>query len=84
MGATAKMSSQGTYKCEVCGVEIPILLLIDDEVTYVLCPNHLFKLVTHSLTKDEAMKLINNHGNKTFYLHDDFYAENGEPLQPMV
>ncbi len=69
--------------CDICDYDKP-LTLIDHDVVFVLCPNHLFKLVTHDLSPEEAKKLIKKHGNKTFYLHNDFYDDQGNALQRIL
>jgi len=67
--------------CELC--DFPeSCTLIDGDTTYKLCPNHLLSLVELRLSVKEAKKLIQKHGNQTFYLHEDFYDEQGHALQP--
>lgn len=70
-------------KCQVCESE-HALVLIDDTSPkpYRLCPNHLYKLVTHSLEPDEYKKLVEIHTDTTFYLQSDFYDKAGNALQP--
>ncbi len=67
--------------CEICNTGYSSIL-IDGETTYTLCPDHLRSLVNCRLSAKDAKKLIEKHGNETFYLHDDFYDEKGNALQP--
>ena len=74
--------------CEVCNSTMegnPGLLwhLSDDEVTYILCPNCLSRLVMRALSPLQFHTLIKNgHAPEEFMLHDDFYDEAGNALQP--
>ena len=50
---------------------------------YTLCLCCLQELINKSLTKEHFKNLIKNgHTTKEFYLHDDFYDEDGNMLQP--
>jgi len=51
--------------------------------TYFLSLETLKRLVCHNLTKEEYRILVNKYGEHKFMLHDDFYLEDGTPIQPM-
>lgn len=65
--------------CELCDSDIVYVLDTGDTV-FVLCPNHLESLVNYNLTVDEVKQLRQTHGDKTFYLHNDFYDEEGRSV----
>jgi hypothetical protein len=67
-------------KCELCD-ELAIRFE-DSETTYELCSHHMAKLIRHNLNREEFSKLYLKHGN-TFLLHDDFYEDDGEAIQPV-
>ena len=67
-------------RCELCDFEDAYELNVGD-AKFFLCPNHLQKLVNHTLEPEEAKKLIEKHGQQTFYLHPDFYDEEGCVMQ---
>ncbi len=74
--------------CEACTSTLeghPGLLwhLSDDEVTYILCPNCLSRLVSRALSPKQFHSLLKNgHLREEFMLHDDFYDAAGNALQP--
>lgn len=69
--------------CESCGnVQLESNKLVTRESTYKLCHNCLFLFVNLSLTPQMFKSLINaGHSPHEFYLHDDFYDEDGVALQ---
>jgi len=67
-------------KCELCDFEGAYSLDVGTTI-FTLCPNHLQKLINHNLEPKEAKKLIDKHGQKTFYLHVDFYDDEGRTMQ---
>ena len=50
---------------------------------YVLESKRMLRLISHSLRRREALKLIEKYGDDKYMLHDDFYDENGVAIQPM-
>jgi len=82
--------------CEACNQNMVTIELIDKadlmidrekgkHFNYNLCNNCLLQLVTYSLSKEQYRRLIQNgHTNKEFYLHDDFYDEEGNAIQPKL
>jgi len=75
-------------KCEACDKHPQSVCLIHpansiDLVIYKLCNNCLLALVNTSLSKKQFKNLIKHgHDPSEFYLHDDFYDEDGTALQP--
>lgn len=55
-------------------------ILIDGEDKIELSRNLLYRFITKNLTKKQYQKLIKLYP-KNFYLHDDFYDEEGNKLQ---
>ena len=57
--------------------------LYDTSVEYFLCKNCETDFVNTNLSPDQFDSLIENgHTTKEFMLHDDFYDEDGNALQP--
>lgn len=73
--------------CEACN-HAPRMYELNDllgKVTYKVCGNCLLKLVIHSLSPEEFRGLIaSGHHENEFYLHEDFYDEEGNALQPFT
>lgn len=77
-------------KCEACekAPQTNILkenpdLFTDTKKDYRICSNCLFDLINLSLTKEQYRNLLENgHNRSEFYLHDDFYDDEGNVLQP--
>ena len=71
-------------KCESCEKIFDNLIeLIDGTSNYMICHNCLLKLVNLRLTPKNYKNLLkNSHDKNEFYLHGDFYDNNGEALQP--
>lgn len=67
-------------KCEICGKEA--LIYKDDDMEVMLCGSHLDKLLRRDL-EPEAWKILYSKTPNTFLLHDDFYTEDGEAIQPV-
>jgi hypothetical protein len=70
-------------KCELCG-HYPSDILDSIDTTYTLCQNHIIYLINLCLNKEDALKLIKIHGKNAFYLHEDFYDDEGYALQPRL
>ena len=52
-------------------------------VSYHICGNCLQELISYSLTPQHFKNLLKNgHSATEFYLHDDFYDDDGTALQP--
>lgn len=68
-----------TYKCDICGESA---VLFKDDAELHLCNEHLKKLLLRSLTPEEFKKLRALVGN-IFLLHEDYYASDGEAVQPI-
>lgn len=81
-------------KCEACGKSKVTVIVSDADQTpgdgtgypckdYHLCSDCHRRLVVCHLTKRQWKNLIaNGHSEHEFYLHEDFYDENGRALQP--
>jgi len=73
-------------KCESCE-DFPVTVEMTDigTTTYKICNNCLFELVNHALTNQHFKNLLKNgHSSSEYYLHDDFYDEDGNAIQPML
>lgn len=72
-------------KCEACeenDVGCEFKLTTTKEI-YKLCLNCMFALNNTCLDQDQFENLIKNgHKDTEFYLHSDFYDEEGVALQP--
>lgn len=72
-------------KCESC-MDCDANIELKDKlgpVTYNICGNCLQELISYSLTPQHFKNLLKNgHSETEFYLHDDFYDEDGNALQP--
>ena len=67
-------------KCELCKDKLPMFL--DTQTTkYLLCPIHLFDLVTLSLKVKDVLKLRESHGNQDMYLDKQFYDKKGHKIE---
>lgn len=72
-------------KCEICGSEHQWTLndAYHPRIIYEICSNCLIMLVNYSLSKKAWNKLIaEGHSEHEFLLHEDFYDEEGNALQP--
>jgi hypothetical protein len=71
-------------ECEACDREVQgILVDQGEDKPYHLCNNCMFALINTCLSKEQFKKLIVcGHQDNEFYLHDDFYDEDGNALQP--
>lgn len=72
-------------KCQACGSEVQWVLTseYDDKETYSICSNCLTNLVRLNLSKKQFKALLKaGHTDDEFFLHEDFYDENGKALQP--
>ena len=68
-------------QCE-CGNESTTILVNYNEA-YHLCANCVFDLINLNLKPEQFKALLRNgHSNTEFYLHSDFYDEDGNALQP--
>lgn len=76
------MTSSITEKdhCELCDQNA--IWFEDSETLYKLCSHHMEKLIRLDLGREEYSKLYLRHGN-TYLLHDDFYTNVGEFIQPI-
>jgi hypothetical protein len=66
--------------CTLCAEQA--IIFEDHDATYELCSTHMEKLIRRSLAPKEFSVLYLKHGN-TFLLHDDFYEDDGEAVQPV-
>ena len=75
---------EGNFISEISGAKnaIEIKEQISDE-TYYLSPNEAKRLFCHMLMPEEYNILLTNHDNREYMLHDDFYDEEGNALQPI-
>lgn len=75
-------------KCEACEERRQSVELIDKgfespDVSYKICNNCLFNLVNTRLSPKQFKNLLKNgHDVNEFYLHSDFYEEDGTATQP--
>ncbi len=72
------------YASEISG-EVADVIVVDQKTEYYLTRNEAVRLFGHRLNKEEYKKLI-EHGRSTeeFLLHDDFYDEDGQAMQPKI
>jgi hypothetical protein len=80
----ADMEDTTSGLCEVCR-QISVETIIessDGRWPYRLCLSCAHRLITLSLRPLEWFHLAVLHGPHEHYLHDDFYSEEGEALQP--
>lgn len=68
--------------CDVTGKPGAIHFFSEGE-TYNLEKEIMLRLIARNLHSDEYKKLVEKYGPHKFLLHDDFYTENGEAIQPM-
>lgn len=76
-------------KCEACNLA-PVTMELKDRgfnnehiYIYRLCNNCLFSFVNLNLAPQQFKNLLDNgHSRDEFYLHSDFYDEEGYALQP--
>ena len=71
-------------KCEACeDGEIQNELKDYDSKVYKLCANCIYNLINLNLDTEQFANLLKNgHKAEEFYLHSDFYDEEGVALQP--
>jgi len=69
--------------CQSCREEIINIIELNDDVLYLICHNCILLLVTHSLEPSQWKNLIEFHGKEPFYLHSDFYDDDGNAIQPL-
>ncbi len=84
-----KLAMEKSQKCECCN-KFPVMYELRDVyrtstgTTYKVCVNCLIGLVNYSLSKEQYRNLIDNgHVSSEFLLHEDFYDENGDAVQPL-
>lgn len=72
-----------THKCDCCDCHDVLKITTSFEI-YYLCKEHLIDFVCYNLDKQsfKALYQKDSKGNCDFYLHDDFYFEDGTTLQP--
>jgi hypothetical protein len=74
-------------ECEACG-EKDVLCVLEDLFSiknsrFIVCGNCLISLINLRLSVKQFKNLIKNgHNSNEFYLHEDFYDEEGVALQP--
>lgn len=61
---------------------LDINILKDSEYEYVLSKDILINFIKHNLTQQEYRKLKQKYP-ESFFLHDDFYDEDGNSFQPI-
>jgi hypothetical protein len=75
-------------KCEACRKTEHQWVLtdtMDESVSYFVCSCCLARLNNYDLTKKQFRNLIKaGHTQDEFLLHDDFYDEDGEAMQPQA
>jgi hypothetical protein len=90
LNSSSELNLNGMFICHNCILEHVIYnskdlwdfnILRDDKYTYQLSKDILIRLIRNNLTKKQYKELIIKHPN-SFYLHDDFYDEDGNKLQP--
>lgn len=69
-------------KCQSCKKEVSNIIEMKDDVLFKICHNCIFLLVTCSLEPEQWKNLVVFHGETPFYLHSDFYDDDGNALQP--
>lgn len=71
------------HKCDCCNSH-DVLQITTSFATYYLCKEHLIDFACYNLDKQsfKALYTTDTKGNCDFYLHDDFYFEDGIALQP--
>lgn len=76
-----KVIQMAGCECE-CGFGVQVMLR-DDTSEFHLCMNCLISLVNLNLTKEQYRALIEiGHDRTEHLLHDDFYDDEGNALQP--
>jgi hypothetical protein len=92
LSKSIELNLNGMYICPNCILEYIVCcsddlwdlnILRDSEYTYQLSKDLLIRLIRKNLTKKQYKELILKYPN-SFYLHDDFYDEQGNRLQPKV
>lgn len=82
----------GVHYCPNCIIRIVMLrgkilletnTLIDSDYTYYLSKKMLVRFIGRNLTKKQYFKIKEQYPN-SWYLHDDFYDDDGSRLQPMM
>lgn len=80
-------SSKDRKFCEACGEKRypnTILCVKDNKIEYYLCPNCFPFFATCSMTPQQYKNILKYHDTSEFYLHGDFYDEDGRAVQPML
>lgn len=80
-------NEQRAYECEFCGETIVPYLITGDMSgdSYAVCANCHIALVMVCLSPKQYLRAKDHGGDvNRFYLHDDFYTEFGEALQPKM
>ena len=57
---------------------------VSGDERYALERHTMKRLLAHNLTKEEWLALSRKYGADQYMLHEDFYAEDGTALQPVV
>ena len=74
--------------CEACGIRHIQWFLRDEYnvlVTYKVCTNCLIRLVNKNLTPEQFKHLLSKgHKDNERLLHEDFYDDDGNALQPLI
>ena len=78
-------------KCQICGkheVQWELKSTLGDESErdpiYKICSNCLDNLVNRNLSQKQFKNILKNgHSDNEYLLHEDFYDEDGNALQPM-
>lgn len=69
--------------CSEAALEASELDPFNEDVTWNLCMDHLKKLLTHQLNREEYKSLYNIYGD-VYLLHDDFYnVATGRAFHPV-
>lgn len=72
-------------KCDCCNNESQwVLKSVYGDKDYNVCSNCLSDLTNFHLSKKQFKNILKaGHSTDEFLLHDDFYDENGQMLQPI-
>lgn len=68
-------------KCDCCDQKA--IYFKDSKTEYQVCSDHVIKLLKYNLSPSEWMVLSAKYGKNAFLLHDDFYDEVGNAMQPI-